>query len=194
MGRVFPAALEGPALLPHAGGDFFREFPQRYLVLREEDSGEVRAVQPLFFVEQDLTVSLANWGARGPAASGPLAADAPDDGRLHRGRGPDGFAGSGGGDPPRVARALAEALERYARHEGVSIVLWKDFPSAHREGLRALTAGGYTRLPSLPGCGWRWISPVSTNTCSRVWARRRAKACGASSARWTRCRNRSRWR
>ena len=42
---------------------FAREFPQRYLVLRglptDDEDTPVRAILPLFFVEQDLTVSLS---------------------------------------------------------------------------------------------------------------------------------------
>ena len=54
--------------------------------------------------------------------------------------------------PRASAGRWPKALEQYARHEGVSIVLLKDFPLACRDGLRTLTAGGgYTRLPSLPG-------------------------------------------
>ena len=135
---------------------FSGEFPQRYLVLREENSasnvGDVRAVQPLFFVEQDLTVSLSNWVR---AALRPLR-------RWLRmrlmmvgcivGDAQTGLTDAATAFTPRVADALAKALEGYARHEGISIVLLKDFPLACREGLRTLTtAGGYTRLPSLPG-------------------------------------------
>ena len=128
---------------------FAGQFPQRYLVLREQD--EVRAIQPLFFVEQDLTVSLSSWSR---AVLRPL-------GRWTRmrlmmvgcivGEAQTGLPESAA-FPPRVAEPLAEALEQYARHEGVSVVLLKDFPLAHREGLRGLTeCGAYTRLPSLPG-------------------------------------------
>lgn len=134
---------------------FAREFPQRYLVLREEGGpggGEIRAVQPLFFVEQDLTVSLSNWVR---AALRPLR-------RWLRmrlmmvgcivGEAQTGLTDAATAFSPRVAGALAKALEGYARHEGVSIVLLKDFPLAYRDGLRSLTTGGgYTRLPSLPG-------------------------------------------
>ena len=130
---------------------FARQFLQRYLVLRGL-GGDVRAVQPFFFVEQDLTVSLPVWMRR---ALRPL-------GRWTRmrlmmvgcivGEAQTGLAGAAPALSGPVAVALADALERYAAHERVSIVLFKDFPAAMREGLRALTAGGrYTRLPSLPG-------------------------------------------
>lgn len=130
---------------------FAGQFPQRYLVLREP-GGDLRAVQPLFFVEQDLTVSLPAWARR---TLRPL-------GRWLRmrlmmvgcivGEAQTGLCGPSRTLTGPVAVALAEALERYAARERVSIVLFKDFPAASREGMRALTADGrYTRLPSLPG-------------------------------------------
>ena len=129
---------------------FAGQFPQRYLVLREQD--EVRAVQPLFFVDQDLTVSLAGWLR---AILRPLR-------RWTRmrlmmvgcivGEAQTGLPDAAKAFQPLMAEALTKALEQYARHEGVSIVLLKDFPLASREGLRVLTErGAYTRLPSLPG-------------------------------------------
>ena len=128
---------------------FADEFPQFYLVLKDEEDRE-RVLQPLFFVDQDLTVSLA-VGLR--AALKPLrrwlrlrlmmVGCIVGDGRI--------------GVPelsevPVVCAALDEALERFARRERVSVVLFKDVPAAYRRGLRCLTASGhYTRLPSLPG-------------------------------------------
>ncbi len=135
---------------------FADQFPQRYLVLRQEGDGTapgcVRAVQPLFFVEQDLTVSLAAWMR---ALLRPLR------GWLRMrlmmvgcivGEAQTGLAGAAESISAPVADALASALERFARHERVSIVLFKDFPLASREGMQTLVRGGrYTRLPSLPG-------------------------------------------
>ena len=127
---------------------FSEEFPQYYVVLRDED-GSPRALQPCFFVDQDLTVSLAaGWRA----ALRPLR-------RWLRFRllmvgcivGDGQIGVPEPSEVPAVCDALDEALERFARSEGVSIVLFKDFPAAYRPGLRGLVAGGrYTRLPSLP--------------------------------------------
>ena len=128
---------------------FAEEFPQRYLTLRGPD-GDLRAIQPLFFVEQDLTVSLPGWARR---ALWPLR-------RWTRmrlmmvgcivGEAQTGLAGEALSDP--LVSILADALERYAAHERVSIVLFKDCPTAMREGMQTLTARArYTRLPSLPG-------------------------------------------
>ena len=135
---------------------FSDQFPQRYLVLREIGDGaappRVRAVQPLFSVEQDLTVSLSRWIR---ALLSPLR-------RWLRmslmmvgcivGDAQTGLPDAAEAVSAPVAEAMADALERFARHEGISIVLFKDFPQAHREGMAALTQRGrYTRLPSLPG-------------------------------------------
>ena len=123
------------------------QFPQFYLVLREK--GEARALQPLFFVEQDLTVSLAaGWRAllrpfgRWLRMRLMMVGCIVGDGRI-------GVPEPG--DVPGVCDALDAALERFARRERISIILFKDMPAAYRPGLAALTATGrYTRLPSLP--------------------------------------------
>jgi hypothetical protein len=124
------------------------QFAQRYLVLRDE-VGNVRAIQPMFFVEQDLTVSL---GAAARAALRPL-------GRWLKLRllmvgcivGDSQIGARDASDLPGVVAALDEALEQYARRERVSIILFKDFPAACRTTLAGLTRRRrYTRLPSLP--------------------------------------------
>ena len=46
---------------------------------------------------------------------------------------------------------LDEAVESFARHERVSLVLFKDLPTAYRPAMGPLVARGrYTRLASLP--------------------------------------------
>ena len=128
---------------------FAGEFAQFYLVLIDGE-GRERALQPLFFVEQDLTVSLAA-GLR--AVLRPLRRWL----RLRLmmvgcivGDGQIGVPEQS--EVPEVCGALDEALECFARRERVSVILFKDIPAAYRRGLRCLTANGhYTRLPSLPG-------------------------------------------
>ena len=123
------------------------QFPQFYLVLRQH--GEARALQPVFFVEQDLTVSLSpgwrallrplrDWLTLRLLMVGCIVGD----GRIGV---PELL------DVPEVCEALDAALERFARSERVSIILFKDMPAAYRSGLAPLTDGGrYVRLPSLP--------------------------------------------
>ncbi len=128
---------------------FAGEFVQRYLAL-QDSVGVLQAIQPFFFVEQDLTVSLPTWVRR---AFRPLGRRTPVSLIMIGGivgEAQTGLAGDALSGP--VAVALADALEWYAAHEGVSIVLFKDFPIAARGGMQTLTVGGrYTRLPSLPG-------------------------------------------
>ena len=145
---LFPAGWKDERYYRTLEETFEGEFEQFYLVVKGAD-GEARAVQPLFFVEQDLTVSLA---AAVRAAFRPvrrwtrlrlmMVGCVVGDGQI--------------GVPtvrevPGVIDVLDEALEKFARRERVSIILFKDFPAAYRGGLRALTRHGrYTRLPSLP--------------------------------------------
>ena len=136
---------------------FAREFPPRYLVLREpaaqgkfSDAVPIRAILPLFFVEQDLTVSLA---PRLRALLRPLRKHLTL--RLLMAGCIVGDAQIGLADPdddPAVFAELDDALELYARRERASIRVFKDVPASYRPALAPLTASGrYTRLPSLPG-------------------------------------------
>ena len=130
---------------------FSHEFPPRYLVLRKPASRTIRAILPLFFVEQDLTVSLA---PRLRALLRPLrrkltlrllmAGCIVGDAQI-------GLADPDD-DPAAVFAELDDALELYARRERASIRLFKDVPESYRPALAPLVAQGrYTRLPSLPG-------------------------------------------
>ena len=120
------------------------EFPQRYLVL--SDGGRVRAILPLFFVTQDLTASLSErmrrwlrpWRHRLTArllVAGCIVGDArigvPDPADL-----------------PAVCPWLDEALGLFARHAGVSILLYKDVPAACRRPCRRWCGQG-------AACAWR---------------------------------------
>ena len=128
---------------------FAEQFAQRYLVLRDE-AGEVRAIQPLFFVAQDVTAGLS---ARSRALLRPLrrwltirllmAGCIVGDGQIGVRK---------GDDLPIACGAIAEALEVYARSERVSLILFKDLPAYCRRAFGALTrTRQYTRIRSLPG-------------------------------------------
>ena len=129
-------------------------FDQGYLLLSDA-SGEPWAIQPLFFVRQDLTVSLpvplrraAGWLRRrcwtGFATTRMLMAGCVV-----------GEWQCGAGDQPdwdRLTPALDAALEVAARRARVSLILWKDVPSEFRAALAPLRRkGGYARFPSPPG-------------------------------------------
>ena len=131
---------------------FHDEFPQRYLLLRDE--GRLRAILPLFFVTQDLTASLSERARRWLR---PLRRQLTA--RLLVAGCIVGDARIGVPDPadlPAVCPALDEALGLFARHAGVSLLLYKDVPSAYRPAMaRLVAAGRCLRLASLPGVSLR---------------------------------------
>jgi predicted N-acyltransferase len=126
-------------------------FEYHYLLL-EDDSGNVRAIQPVFFVRQNLVE-----GVLGKIRS---VVD------LVRKRFPRFLTmrvlmvgcAAGTGDlgacdeteEAWVANALRASLRTYARQNKASLVVLKDFPAKYREALRAYTSNGYARMPSMP--------------------------------------------
>ena len=127
------------------------EFDYHYLVI-EDLSGKVRAVQPVFFVQQNVAQGVGGKFRSGiekvrrrfprfltmrvlmvgnVAGEGHLGACAADDDEW-------------------VADALHSALQDYARQCKASLVVLKDFPAKYRESLRSFSSNGYTRVPSMP--------------------------------------------
>ena len=126
-------------------------FEHHYLVL-EDDSGNVRGVQPVFFVRQNLiegmrgkirsvvnrvrkkfprflTMRVLMVGCA--AGAGDLGACAEE-------------------DEAWAAKALRAILRRYARQNKTSLVVLKDFPAKYRPTLETFPANGYARVPSMP--------------------------------------------
>ena len=123
-------------------------FEHHYLAL-EDQTGKVRAVQPVFFVQQNLVegipalrAAVAAIRRRFPrfltmrvlmvgnaAGEGHLSAPTPEDEEW-------------------VANALHAVLKTYAQQSKASLVVFKDFPARYRHALRNLD--GYTRVPSMP--------------------------------------------
>jgi predicted N-acyltransferase len=127
------------------------DFEHHYLVLKD-DSGNVRAVQPMFFVRQNLvegvpgkirsvvdfirkkfprflTMRVLMVGCA--AGAGDLGAcDEKDDAWL--------------------AKALHASLGTYARQNRASLIAFKDFPAKYRPALEAFSSNGYARIPSMP--------------------------------------------
>ena len=133
---------------------FAQEFPQRYLVLRgpslDGEEPPMRAILPLFFVEQDLTVSLS---ARVRRLLRPLRRRLTLRLLMAGCIVGDGHVGllDPADDLADVCAELDEAVETFARHERVSLVLFKDLPEGYRPAMKSLVARGrYTRLASLP--------------------------------------------
>ena len=149
---AFPAGWKDYRYFQTLEETFSHEFSQRYLVLRGADAA-TRAIMPLFFVAQDLTVSLSE---RVRQILRPLrrfltfrllmAGCIVGDGQIGVVDPNDDLAA--------VCAELDEALGLLARQEGVSLLLFKDLPASYRPAMAPLTARGrYTRLPSLPAVG-----------------------------------------
>ncbi len=125
-------------------------FEHQYMII-EDESGTVRAVQPLFFVRQNLvegvpalraavervrrifprflTMRLLMIGCA--AGEGSLGVDRPE-------------------DEPWLAAALRETLPIYARHNRASLIVFKDFAARYRTPLRVLAESGFAHVPSMP--------------------------------------------
>ena len=128
------------------------QFDFRWIVL-EDEGGKTRAVQPIFFVLQDV---LATAPRAIEAAAKSLRALSPN---LLKLRMLMVGCAAGAGDLGQAEElehrwkitALCEALPHLARLTGASLIVWKDFPAAFRPMLQAETAAaGFARLSSMP--------------------------------------------
>jgi predicted N-acyltransferase len=127
------------------------DFQYQYLVL-EDATGKVRAIQPFFFIRQNvcegvsgamrriidkvqrrfprfLTMRLLMVGCA--AGESHLGVCLP-------------------GDETWAAARLHESLKTYARRNGASLVVLKDFSAKYRSSLRSFSSNGYARIPSMP--------------------------------------------
>lgn len=123
------------------------QFEYRYVILENSRTGG-SAVQPFFFVVQDLTAGL------------PKKLRAPVD-RIRK-KFPRFLkmrilmvgcaAGEGniGSTEPWAIEALHDFLAVYPRFEKCAIVLLKDVPAKYRPSLIPFCENGYTRAPSMP--------------------------------------------
>ncbi len=126
-------------------------FEHHYLLI-EDHAGQVRAIQPVFFVRQNLVE-----GVRGKVRSivGTIRKMFP---RFLTMRVLMVGCGAGAGDlgvwdkddEPFVAKALQSGLQTYARQNKASLVVFKDFPAIYRSALEVLYSSGYARIPSMP--------------------------------------------
>jgi hypothetical protein len=126
-------------------------FVYRYLVLFGSDDVPY-ALQPLIIVEQDLAASLTAALARVIATLRRLVPRFLRKRMLMAGcLVGDGHLGVIDPDRRReAATALAEALLRYAKSEGISFITVKDFSVDDRANLEPLIAAGFTRLDGYP--------------------------------------------
>jgi predicted N-acyltransferase len=126
-------------------------FEHHYLLV-QDDPGNARAIQPVFFVRQNLvegvpgkissmvdrvrkifprflTMRVLMVGCA--AGTGDLGAcDAKDE--------------------PWVANSLQARLSTYARQNKASLIVLKDFPATYRSTLETFPLNGYARIPSMP--------------------------------------------
>lgn len=125
-------------------------FEHHYLLL-EDRAGKVRAIQPVFFVQQNLVEGIPALGKavekvrrrfpRFLTLRVLMVGNAAGEGHLSL-RAPE--------DEPWVADALYQVLEIYGRQSRASLVVFKDFPATYRDVLWKFPANDYTRIPSMP--------------------------------------------
>ena len=123
------------------------QFDHRYFVLHDDASGEW-AIQPFFFVNQDL---LAGLPKAVRALFSPIRNLWPGFLSLRMmmvgcaaGEGELDHAG------PWLPGALHQAIDAYRPRGRASIILLKDFPAIYRDSLSVFTRNGYQRAPSMP--------------------------------------------
>jgi predicted N-acyltransferase len=125
---------------------------EHYYLLLEDLSGITRAVQPIFFVQQNLVegipgklrslvdlvrkkfprfLTMRVLMAGCAAGAGELDAVSSEDEKW-------------------VARALQTSLKTFARRQNASLVVLKDFPAKYRTAFGNFSANGYARVPSMP--------------------------------------------
>ena len=127
------------------------DFDNFFLVLEDTDR-EVRAIQPLFFVRQNLTE-----GVTGPlrAAIDRIRKKFPRFLTMKTlmvgcaaGEGHLGVCHPE--DAAWVAEALHSCLKDFARQAHVPLIVLKDFSARYREPLSSFSRNGYTRIASMP--------------------------------------------
>lgn len=126
-------------------------FEHHYLLI-EDHAGQVRAIQPVFFVRQNLVE-----GVRGKVRSivDTIRKMFPRFLTMRVlmvgcGAGAGDLGASDKDDEPFLAKALQSSLQTYARQNKASLVVFKDFPANYRSALEVLHSSGYARIPSMP--------------------------------------------
>ena len=127
------------------------DFEHHYLLL-EDSSGNVRAIQPVFFVRQNLVE-----GVPGKIRS---VVDVVRKIFPHFltmrvlmvgcGAGTGDLGACDQSDEAWVADALRASLRSFARQNRASLVVLKDFPANYRSALKTFALNGYARIPSMP--------------------------------------------
>jgi Acetyltransferase (GNAT) domain len=127
------------------------DFEYHYIVV-EDAAGGVRAVQPVFFVRQNLIEGvpgkirtivdlIRKTFPRFLTMRVLMVGCAAGEGQL-------GTLDSN--DNAWMAEALGGVVANYAKQSKASLVVWKDFPANYRPPLVSLIKNGYARVPSMP--------------------------------------------
>ncbi len=127
------------------------DFEYHYALL-QDGSENIRGIQPIFFVRQNLVEGMRGTFRR---IVDLIRKTFP---RFLTMRvlmvGCAAGAGELGGSNPKdeqfVAEALSATLRTYARESRASLVVLKDFPARYRRTLAVLSDDGYARVPSMP--------------------------------------------
>lgn len=125
---------------------------EHYYVVLDDHVGKTRAVQPIFFVRQNLVEGVPG---RVRAVVDLVRKKFPRFLTMRvlmvgcaAGEGQLGVIDSS--DETWLARALPGVLLAFAKQERASLVVWKDFPANYRQSLAGLTEKSYVRVPSMP--------------------------------------------
>jgi len=127
------------------------DFEHHYLLL-EDHSGNARAIQPVFFVRQNLVEGVPG---RIRSVVDVIRKIFP---RFLTMRvlmvgcaaGTGDIGACDGTNEAWAAQALQASLRTYARQNKASLVVLKDFPANYRSPLKTFALNGYARLPSMP--------------------------------------------
>jgi len=127
------------------------DFEHHYLLL-EDHSGNARAIQPVFFVRQNLIEGVPG---RIRSVVDVIRKIFPRFLTMRvlmvgcaAGTGDIGACDET--DEAWAAQALQASLRTYARRNKASLVVLKDFPANYRSPLKTFALNGYARIPSMP--------------------------------------------
>jgi len=133
--------------------DALQEQFSHYYLLLKDSSGATRAIQPFFIVNQDIVVGMPDFVTRiieKIRGRFPSLMKLPilmvgcsaGEGELAE--------GNGASDAQWLVRALGEVLPRLAKKLKTELIVFKDFPKAHRPKLDQLKGFGFRRIASMP--------------------------------------------
>jgi predicted N-acyltransferase len=127
------------------------DFEHYYLRL-EDSSGNVRAIQPVFFVRQNLVESVPGRVRSAVDLIRKIFQRFLTMRVLMVGcaAGTGDLGACDEKDEPWVTAALQASLRTYARQNKASLIVFKDFPAKYRSPLETLALDGYARIPSMP--------------------------------------------